>query len=360
MKQRTRLFEILMVLAACILQFPSAATAAQMCPPTMNDAVINFNNYSITDYPTLPPGSMLSGAILGQENRSFYNCPQGTGAVTMRFVADSALTVAGVSGAAPNGTGAPVAIYDVPDIPGVGFAVGIRETTHCAGQPVHYIASGDDSVAVCNTDDPTQMATQFFVVFYKTAQEIVYEQPNSGQIRAGTLILEDANGSIISQAGVTVEVAATDLKVHKASCYISDNDITVNMGQSSASDLNNGMDGEKHTFTIPLTCEASQIGAIKIGFFGPSEKDANNNDVLTLSTQEGAATGVGIRIMYGDNYGAAKGNTVALNSTGVEAFPNSANMTQLNLDYDAQYVRTAPQVTAGQADSLATFSLIYN
>nr|WP_272501721.1 fimbrial protein [Silvania confinis] len=204
------------------------------------------------------------------------------------------------------------------------------------------------------------MATQFFVVFYKTAQEIVYEQPNSGQIRAGKLILEDANGSVISEAGVNVEVAATDLKVHKSSCYISDNNISVNMGQSSVSDLNNGIEGEKHRFTIPLICESSQVNAVKIGFFGPTEKDGANNDVLTLSQQEGAATGAGIRILYGDSYGAAQGRPVPLNSTAVEAFTNSANQTQFSLNYDAQYVRTAPQVTAGQADSLATFSLIYN
>ncbi len=360
MKPLLRVVEILLAMAAGVLLFAGQAAAGQLCPPSMGDAVINFQNYSITDYPTLPPGSMLSGAILGQENRSFYNCPQGTGPVTMRFVANNALTVAGVSGVAPNGTGAPASVYDVPDIPGVGFAVGVRETTHCAGQPVHYIASGDDSVAVCSTSDPSQMATQFFVVFYKTAQEIVYEQPNSGQIRAGTLILEDANGTVISQAGVTVEVAATDLKVHKSSCYIPDNNITVNMGQSSVSDLNRGQDGEKHRFTIPLTCESSQTGSVKIGFFGPTEKDATNSDVLTLSQQEGAATGAGIRILYGESYGAAAGKTVPLNSTGVDAFPNSANQTQLRLDYDAQYVRTAPEVTAGQADSLATFSLIYN
>lgn len=360
MKNIIRLIKIMLVLAAGFLLFPGEASASQTCPPTMNDAVINFQNYSITDYPSLPPGSMLSGAILGQENRSFYNCPDGTGPVTMRFVADTALTVAGVSGVAPNGTGTPVSVYDVPDIPGVGFAVGVRETTHCAGQPVHYIASGDDSVDVCSTSDPSQMATQFFVVFYKTAQEIVYEQPNSGQIRAGTLILQDANGAIISEAGVNVDVAAADLKVHKASCYVSDSSITVNMGQTSVSDLNNGLDGEKHAFTIPLICDASQTSAVKIGFYGPSKKDSANNDVLTLSEQEGAATGAGIRILYGDNYGSAKGKAVPLNSTGVEAFPDSANQTQLSLDYDAQYVRTDPQVTAGQADSLATFSLIYN
>nr|WP_269151693.1 fimbrial protein [Enterobacter hormaechei] len=204
------------------------------------------------------------------------------------------------------------------------------------------------------------MATQFFVVFYKTAQEIVYEQPNSGQIRAGTLILEDANGAVISEAGVTVEVAAADLKVHKSSCYISDNNITVNMGQSSVSDLNNGMDGDKHRFIIPLVCDASQTAAVKIGFFGPTEKDAQNHDVLALSQQESAATGVGIRILYGDNYGAARGTTVPLNSTGVEPFANAARQTAFSLDYDAQYVRTETQATAGLADSLATFSLIYN
>lgn len=354
------LCKIIIALTTVFLLLPASALAGQTCPPTMNDAVINFQNYSITDYPSLPPGAMLSGAILGQENRSFYNCPGGTGPVTMRFVADPSLDVAGVSGVAPNGTGAPVSVYEVPDIPGVGFAVGIRETTHCAGQPVQYIASGDDSAAICSTADPSQMATQFFVVFYKTAQQIVYEQPNSGQIRAGTLILEDATGAVISASGVSVNVAAADLKVHQASCYVSNNSITVNMDQSSVSDLNRGQDGEKHRFTIPLVCDATQTGAVKIGFYGPTAKDSANSDVLTLSEQEGAATGVGIRLLYGDNYGAAKGKTVPLNSTGVEAFPDSANQTQITLDYDAQYVRTEPQATAGQADSLATFSLIYN
>ncbi|MDF3613620.1 hypothetical protein P3S34_26330, partial [Enterobacter hormaechei] len=202
------IYRLINLLMLAFLLIHATARASQTCPPTMGDAVINFQHYSITDNPSIPPGSMLSGAILGQENRSFYNCPEGTGPVTMRFVANNALTVAPVSGVAPNGTGAPASVYDVPDIPGVGFAVGVRETTHCAAEPVHYIASGDDSVAICSTNDPSQMATQFFVVFYKTAQEIVYEQPNSGQIRAGTLILEDANGAVISEAGVTVEVAA--------------------------------------------------------------------------------------------------------------------------------------------------------
>lgn len=354
------IFQMLLLLSSASMFVPSTAIAVQLCPPTMNDAVINFQNYSITDYPSLPPGSMLSGAILGQENRSFYNCPEGTGSVTMRFVANKLLTVAGVSGVTPNGVGSPASVYEVPDIRGVGFAVGIRETTHCAGDPVQYIAAGDEDVAICSTNDPTQMATQFFVVFYKTEQSVDYEQPNSGQINAGTLILEDGNGNIISESGVIVNVAATDLKVHQASCYVSDNDITVNMGQTSVNELNSGADGLNHSFTIPLICDASQSSAVKIGFFGPTEKDSINNDVLTLSQQEGAAKGVGIRINYGENYGAMAGNTVPLNSTNVASFPGSENQTQLNLLYNAQYVKTGAEATAGQADSLATFSLIYN
>ncbi|HAV1788616.1 TPA: fimbrial protein [Enterobacter hormaechei subsp. xiangfangensis] len=360
MIKRSGLYLALTVLTGYLLLLPLQVLAGQNCPPTMGDAVINFQNYSITDNPSLPPGAMLSGAILGQENRSFYNCAEDTGPVTMRFVADNGLTVAAVSGSAPNGSGAPASVYDVPDIPGVGFAVGIRETTHCAGQPVHYIPSGDNSVVICSTNDPSQMATQFFVVFYKTAQEIIYEQPNSGQIRAGKLILESANGTVISEAGVTVEIAATDLKVHKSSCYISDNNISVNMGQSNVSDLNNSIEGEKHRFSIPLTCDSSQTRAVKIGFFGPTEKDSPGNDVLTLSQQEGAATGVGIRILYGDSFGASQGLPVPLNSTSVEAYANTANQTLFTLSYDAQYVRTSSSVTAGQADALATFSLIYN
>lgn len=69
--------------------------------------------------------------------------------------------------------------------------------------------------------------------------------------------------------------------------------------------------------------------------------------MLALSQQESAATGVGIRILYGDNYGAARGTTVPLNSTGVEPFANAARQTAFSTDYDAQYVRTETQSYRG-------------
>lgn len=324
----------------------------------MNDAVINFNNYSITDYPGMPAGSQISGAILGQENRSFFNCPAGTGPVTMVFKENSALRKAGVSGIASNGSGGAISLYNIDGIPGAGFAVGVKETTHCAGEAVHYIASGSQQEKVCSTDDPKEMATQFYVTFYKTANSITLEQPNSGQILAGHLILTDSAGNDISSGGISVSVAAADLKVHQASCYITDNNITVNMGQTSVSAFNNASTGDKHRFTIPLTCEANQSKAVKIGFFGQASGEDSN--ALALTRAGDSATGVGVRILYGDNYGSAAGRTVPLNNAGVEPFPDSANKTSLKLEYDAQYVKTGNKVTPGRADSLATFSIIYN
>ena len=348
---------ILLIFLAMLFGYQAPLFAAT-CTPTMNEAVVNFNNYSITDYPGMPAGSQLSGAILGQENRSFFNCPAGTGPVTMVYKADAALSVAPVAGVAPNGSGEAISLYQVNGIPGAGFAVGIRETTHCAGAPVHYIASGSQKTEVCRTDDPSQMATQFFVTFFKTANSISLEQPNSGQIPAGHLILADSAGNDISAGGILVSVAAADLKVHQASCYISDSDLMVDMGQTSVTTLKNGGSGDKHRFTIPLVCEANQNKAVKIGFFGAGS--AGDQNALALTRTDDSAQGVGIRITYGTNYGAVAGQTVPLNSTGVAAFPDSAGKTSLQLEYDARYVKTENNVTPGRADSLATFSIIYN
>ena len=348
---------IKLVLAAVGL-WPLLPLQAASCTPTMNEAVVNFNNYSITDFPSMPAGSQLSGSILGQENRSFFNCPAGTGPVTMVFKENSALHVAGASGIAPNGSGGAISLYDINGIPGAGFAVGIRETTHCAGDPVHYIASGAHQTAVCSTGDPSQMATQFYVTFFKTAQNISLEQPNSGQIQAGHLILTDSAGNDISGGGILISVAAADLKVHQASCYVSDNNISVDMGQTSVGAFNNATAGDKHRFTIPLICEPNQNKAVKIGFFGQATD--GDRDALALTGSSDSATGVGIQISYGDNYGSAADQVVPLNSTGVSAFPDSAGKNHLELDYNARYVKTGPHVTPGRADSLATFSIIYN
>lgn len=338
--------------------WPVLPLHAASCTPTINEAVVNFNNYSITDFPSMPAGSQLSGAILGQENRSFFNCPEDTGPVKMVFKENAALHVASVSGIAPNGSGGAISLYDISGIPGAGFAVGIREMTHCAGEPVHYIASGAHQAAICSTSDPAQMATQFYVTFFKTAPSINLEQPNSGQIQAGRLILTDSAGNDISNGGILVSVAAADLKVHQASCYVSDNDINVNMGQTSAGTFKTGTSGDKHRFTIPLICEPNQNRAVKIGFFGQSSE--GDRDALALTENRDSATGIGIRITYGEGYGSAADKVVPLNNTSVAAFPDSAGKTHLMLDYNARYVKTAQRVTPGRADSLATFSIIYN
>lgn len=356
MKNILCLFGLCLLLGG--LGFVPGVRAAGTCTPTMNEAVVNFNNYSITDYPGMPAGSQLSGAILGQETRSFFNCSADVGPVTMRFKASGSSTKAPVAGIAPNGDGGSISLYNVPGIPGVGFAVGVRETTHCAGDPVHYIGAGSDSTDVCHASGSTTMATQFFVVFYKTAASVTLEQPNSGQIYAGTIELVDSSGQVISGPGLSVQVAAADLKVHQASCYASDTDITVNLQQSSVSDFNNGGSGTKHGFSIPLVCDANQNKAVKIGFFGPSVKDKTGQDALSITKEANSANGVGIRITYGDNYGASAGSVVPINNTGVNAFPEKG--ATLNLQYNAQYVATGDQVTAGEANGLATFSIIYN
>ncbi|WP_411750951.1 fimbrial protein [Serratia sp. (in: enterobacteria)] len=103
-------------------------------------------------------------------------------------------------------------------------------------------------------------------------------------------------------------------------------------------------------FTLQLKDCPETVTSATVKFDGTSV--TGDNSVLALTTETGVATGVGIQLSDASNavlplYTAS--TAYPLVSTGVN-----------NLDFVARYIATSATVTAGPANSVASFTVNYN
>lgn len=143
----------------------------------------------------------------------------------------------------------------------------------------------------------------------------------------------------ILDAACTVDVASQNQTVALGAYNKSE---FVNLGDVTAA----------KNFKIVLKNCPAAVTSAHILFSGMP--DATNSDLLAIdSTVSGAATGVAINLLTK--------NQVSLPLSGDNAYRYPLVSTADNtLDYYAQYKSTAATVTAGPANSVASFSVIYN
>ncbi|EPO1788798.1 fimbrial protein [Cronobacter turicensis] len=105
-------------------------------------------------------------------------------------------------------------------------------------------------------------------------------------------------------------------------------------------------------FSIVLKDCPAAVTSARVRFDGKPE--STNTSLLAIdSSVSGAATGVAINLMTAD-----KAN---LPLHGDNSYSYTLSSTQANtLDFFAQYQSTAAAVTAGPANSVANFSVVYN
>ncbi|ENA0610254.1 fimbrial protein [Enterobacter bugandensis] len=105
-------------------------------------------------------------------------------------------------------------------------------------------------------------------------------------------------------------------------------------------------------FDIVLKNCPNTVTSAKVRFDG--KPDATDSNLLAIdSSVSGAATGVGINLMTADK--------ADLPLHGGNSYSYSLSSTQDNtLNFYAQYKSTAASVTAGPANSVANFSVVYN
>lgn len=104
-------------------------------------------------------------------------------------------------------------------------------------------------------------------------------------------------------------------------------------------------------FDIQLKDCPETVTSAAINFGGTPDSD--NNTTLALSSDADAATGVAIQLVD------ASEQPVSL-YTPSQQYPLTAGSTINSLEFGARYIQTQSAVTAGPANSVSTFTVIYN
>ncbi|MFP2421501.1 fimbrial protein [Pseudescherichia vulneris] len=129
------------------------------------------------------------------------------------------------------------------------------------------------------------------------------------------------------------------------------NPLQVNLGQVARSEFVNSGDTAAATgFNIQLTNCPASIGTASIKFDGTALN--GDNSLLQLTQESGVATGVGIQLSD------ASGILPLAQPSAAYALQSGSTMN--NLAFTARYKSVATAVTAGPANAVANFSVIYN
>jgi len=128
---------------------------------------------------------------------------------------------------------------------------------------------------------------------------------------------------------------------------------TVDLGHYNRSEFTTAGDVTSATkFNVVLSACPAAVTSASVRFDGTP--DAVDSTLLAVdSSVEGAATGVAINLMTADKSQLPLHGTNNYSYTLTDAADNT-------LDFYAQYKSTADAVTAGPANSVANFSVVYN
>lgn len=160
-------------------------------------------------------------------------------------------------------------------------------------------------------------------------------------------------GTAVSTANAADGTIQFNGEIIDAACTVSPASAnqTVTLGQVSSSALATvNQRAAATSFQIDLTACPASVTTASVKFDGNSYQ--GDSSTLALSPVPGAATGVGIQIRT------ATGLVLPLyyGSTPTALTQGTTN----TLKFDAAYVAKSVPVTAGPANAVATFSVIYN
>ncbi len=130
------------------------------------------------------------------------------------------------------------------------------------------------------------------------------------------------------------------------------NPLQVTLGSVARSAFTQAGDTAAATgFTLQLTNCPATVNTASVKFDGTAAN--GDNSVLALTQTAGVATGVGIQLSD------ASQNVLPL-YTASAAYSLQSGTAVNNLDFVARYISTSNTVTAGPANSMASFTINYN
>lgn len=168
---------------------------------------------------------------------------------------------------------------------------------------------------------------------------------------AMAVVLTAASASSAFAADGTVNFTG---QILDQACTVSvgtNNTLDVNLGKVAKTAFPNVGDKAAATkFTIKLTSCPAALTSATVKFDGIT--DSTNNSYLAITSGSGVATGVAIAL-----YDATQSLVPMLTASSVYQLSSTSDN---NLDFFARYISTKSAVTAGPANAVSTFTIVYN
>lgn len=141
-----------------------------------------------------------------------------------------------------------------------------------------------------------------------------------------------------------------DINFKTYGCILNTTNINFNLGKQQQEKFTGiGPIGSGETKPIALTCDPDTKYSLQVD--GITE--SNYSDVIELTQNSGAATGVGVQLL-------ANNKPVQLNHAQYIATTTNGNTdSPQSIDITARYYQTADKVTPGSTNASATFTLTY-
>jgi type 1 fimbria pilin len=282
------------------------------------------------------------GALIGSEvvgsNSTFYTCDSGVGSINISFgmktYAQYVMTINNER------------IYNT-SIPGIGYSLGMSVTTPCSSNSV-YISESDNQKLICDYRwvlSSGSVSAKPMLKFYKTATNTGSGIASSTQ--AGVSILRDSGlGSWFSERPIMMN----SFTVTTTACSVTNTAIKVPMGDVlKTAFTGQGSTTPEKSFGINLDCDAAT--RVNLTLDDPTGKSTLPGVLpLTTATEGTTAGGVGVQVLYND-----------APVTFGKMFPIATTTAKgaMTIPLKARYYQTAGTVTAGKANSMATFTLTY-
>jgi type 1 fimbria pilin len=231
-------------------------------------------------------------------------------------------------------------------MPGIGYAIGIEDTNNCL-TTIRYVTETNNQNMLCYTDKAAILTTftmkgKARLTFYKIAP-ITSGVVNG--VNVGAAILMD-NGSWRPASALNM----TSFTVTTTACSVTNDAIKVPMGNVLKTDFSGqGSATAEKSFSINLDCDAAT--RVNLTLDDPTGKSTLPGVLpLTTATKGTTAGGVGIQVLY---------NSAPVTFGSMFNIATTTAKGAMTIPLKARYYQTAGTVTAGKANSMATFTLTY-
>jgi type 1 fimbria pilin len=171
-------------------------------------------------------------------------------------------------------------------------------------------------------------------------------------IPGGNLYQVALDGVVTSTISITNSVNVTG-----QTCSVQSSSVSVPMGAVNMSVFDAvGSTSSPVPFQISLNCTGSSmtVGMTMTDLSDPG----NTTDILSL-TSNSTATGVGIRVTHSNGNPVSFGADSAVAGNPNQFIVSTAGSSNVNAQFNAQYIKTKTTITPGTADGVASFTMSY-